>query len=103
MAYGMNNMTQQLLNSVLIQGASLEDIKNIIEKAVDERMTAFYESIRERPPVFVRRKEAAKMIGVSLPTLDQYIKFGFVKAQHLGGRVYVDEQSIISYQQKNSK
>ena len=98
----MNSVTQ-IPTSTLIQGASLQDIERMIDKAVGERIKAFYESIRERPPVLVRRKEAAKMIGVSLPTLDQYIKFGFVKAQHLGGRVYVDEQSIISYQQKNNK
>ena len=99
----MKQETQSVQNSVLIQGATLQEIESMINRAVENRMEEFYDRIREKPPVLVKRKVAAQMIGVSLPTLDQYIKFGFVKAQHLGGRVYVEEKSIISYQQKNNK
>ena len=91
--------SSQLVNSVLIQGATLADIERMINRAVDARMQAFYESIKEKPLVMIKRKEAAKMLGVSLPTLDQYGKFGILHPQHLGGRVYYDEAEIEKYKQ----
>lgn len=76
--------TRNYSNSVLIQCATLSDIERMINSAVDARMAAFYESIKEKPPVMIKRKEAAKMLGVSLPTLDQYSKFGILHPKHLG-------------------
>lgn len=96
MAYGMNNMTQQLQNSVLIQGATLADIEAMVSRAVERRMSEFYERIKEKPPVLVRRKEAAKMIGRSLPTLDAYAKAGILHARHIGGCVYYEEGELLS-------
>ena len=88
-------------NAVLIQGATLADIEAMVNRAVEKRMAEFYERIRDKPPVLVRRKDAAERLGVSLPTLDMYAKHGFIRAKHLGGRVYIDESSILSYQQQN--
>lgn len=90
---------KQFINSVLIQGATLSDIERMVNRAVDARMKAFYESIKEKPPVMIKRKEAAKMLGVSLPTLDQYSKFGILHPKHLGGRVFYDEAEIEKYKQ----
>ena len=91
--------SSQLVNSVLIQGATLADIERMINRAVDARMKEFYDSIKEKPPVLVKRKAAAAILGVSLPTLDSYGKFGILHPQHLGGRVYYDEAEIEKYKQ----
>lgn len=87
----------QLVNSVLIQGATLSDIERMINRAVDARMKAFYDSIREKPPVYIKRHEAARLLAVSLPTLDAYGKHGILHPKHLGGRVFYDEAEIISF------
>ena len=88
-------------NAVLLQACTLQDIERMINRAVGERMKAFFESIREKPPVLIKRKDAAKRLGISLPTLDAYAKAGFLDAQHLGGRVYFTEASIEKYQSQN--
>lgn len=90
-------------NAVLIQGATLADIERMIDKAVEKRMSAFYESIKEKPPALIKRKEAASRLGVSLPTLDAYAKAGFIRPHHLGGRIYFNEAEIEQYQQKNKQ
>ena len=87
-------------NAVLIQGATLSDIERMIDKAVAKRMADFYEQVREKPPVLIRRMVAAKRLGVSLPTLDQYAKAGFLHAKHLGGRIYFDEAEVEQFRQK---
>ncbi len=95
----MNTANPSPQNAVLLQGCTLADIERMINKAVGERMNAFYESIKERPPVLIKRKVAAERLGVSLPTLDMYAKHGFLRAQHLGGRVYFDEADVEKYAQ----
>lgn len=87
----------QLINSVLIQGATLADIERMINRAVDARISAFYETIKEKPPVMVPRIEVAKRLGISLPTLDAYGKHNILHPKHLGGRIYYNETEIISF------
>lgn len=90
-------------NSVILQGATLSDIERMIERVIDDRMKAFYDSIRQRPPVLVRRKDAAAAIGVSLPTLDAYAKAGTLHARHVGGRVYYLEEELLSFRSFTAK
>ena len=87
-------------NSVLVQGATLSDIESIIARTIDKRMMAFYDTIREKPPVLIRRKDAARMIGVSLPTIDAYGRCGILHPKHLGGRVFYDERELQSYKRR---
>ena len=64
----------------------------MINRAVDARMKAFYDSIREKPPVYIKRHEAARLLSVSLPTLDAYGKHQGTAATvlgHLAGTVAV--------------
>ena len=86
----------EIHNSVLVQGATLSDIEAMVDRAVERRIRAFYESVRERPPVLVRRKDAAAMIGVSLPTLDAYGRCGILHPRHIGGRVFYEEGELLS-------
>ena len=60
----------QLVNSVLIQGATLADIEAMIDRAVAKRMEKFYKSIQPKPDPLIKRVDAARLLGVSLPTLD---------------------------------
>ena len=96
-------MTDQknISNAILIQGATLQDIEHMINRAVGERMKAFYETIREKPPVLIKRKDAAARLGVSLPTIDQYGKCGILHPQHVGGRVFYEEAELERYEQRN--
>lgn len=81
-------------NSVLIQGATLEDIERMVNRAVDARMKAFYESIQPKPDPLIKRVDAAKQLGVSLPTLDNYGKYCILHPRHVGGRVYYAQSEI---------
>ena len=87
----------EMQNSVFVQCATLADIEAIVDGAIDRRIKAFYESIRQKPPVLVRRKEAARMIGVSLPTIDAYGKYGILHPRHIGGRVFYLEDELLSH------
>jgi len=91
---------EQIQNSVLIQGATLADIERTVDRAVEKRMKAFYDSIREKPPILVKRKDAAKMLGVSLPTIDKYGLYGILHPKHVGGRVFYSEDELLAHASK---
>jgi hypothetical protein len=95
--------TLQTNNAVLIQGCTLADIEAMVNRAVEKRMKDFYENIKAKPPVLIKRKDAAERLGVSLPTLDAYAKAGFLHAQHLGGRIYFIEEEVEQYRKGTSK
>ena len=93
--------TEALQNAILIQGVTLEDLERMIDRAVKARMEAFYESIRTKPEVLIKRKEAAHLLGVSLPTLDAYGRVGILHPKHVGGRVFYTQSEIEKYKQNN--
>ena len=79
-------------NAVLIQGFTLSDIERMVNKAVERKMADFYGRFCNKPPVLITRKDAAKRVGVPLPTIDAYAKAGFLHARHIGGRVFFEEE-----------
>ena len=97
----MDNTAPSPGNSVLIQNATLDDLRDIIDAAVEKRIAEFYKSVTVKPPCLIKRKEAAAMLGVSLPTIDAYARSGILHAKHVGGRVFFDEEEIKKYKQSN--
>lgn len=81
-------------NCILVQCCTMADLERMIDKAVKKAVTKFYEDIQPKEPVYVKRKEAAEMMGVSLPTLDAYAKAGIIHAKHVGGRIYYDKDQL---------
>ena len=84
------------MNSVLIQGVTLSDIEAMIERVIDRRFDSLVEEVRPRKSQLVKRVDAAKLLGVSLPTLDAYARAGWLRSRHIGGRVYFDEEDLRS-------
>lgn len=95
--------TTNIANSVLIQGATLADIERMIDRAIAKRMENFYQSIQPRPDPLVKRVDAAKQLGVSLPTLDNYGKFGILHPRHVGGRIYYAQSELDTYKFNKKK
>ena len=95
--------TTNIANSVLIQGATLADLERMIDRAVAKRMEDFYKSIQPKPDPLIKRVDAAKQLGVSLPTLDNYAKFGILQPHHCGGRVYYAQSELDRYMFNHKK
>lgn len=50
--------------------------------------------LQARPAMLVSRREAAERLGVSLPTLDRYVRAGLVRAEKVRRRVMVDPTAL---------
>lgn len=81
-------MQQQLLISL-----SPEELRGMVEDAVKTALAGFKQ--QAPAPKLLSRKEAAKFLGVSLVTLDQWEKDGKVKSSRIGSRVRYLEADLI--------
>lgn len=95
--------TTNIANSVLIQGATLADLERMIDRAIAKRMEDFYKSIQPKPDPLVKRVDAARLLGVSMPTLDNYGKYGILHPRHVGGRIYYAQSELDTYLYNHKK
>lgn len=73
------------MQSIILQGLSVADLRNLIAEVINEH--------RQAPPTnapvveFITRREVAKLLQISLPTLDDYSKRGIIPAYRFGNKV----------------
>ncbi|MBO7557332.1 MAG: helix-turn-helix domain-containing protein [Bacteroidaceae bacterium] len=82
-------MIMEDFQKVLMQIA--EPLINVI---VDRVAVKVKQLEKEKEPRFYSRKEAAKLLHVSLPTLNEYTKQGRLKSRRINGRVLYDANEI---------
>lgn len=85
-------------NAMLIQGATMIDLESMMSRLLDKKLADIIEStprVEESPKDgLYKRKDAAKMLQVSFPTLDAWTKAGIINARRIGTRVYYTEKDI---------
>lgn len=74
------------MNNFILTQISLEDFESRLEKVIQSAITLAEVKKESNPDleVFLTRKEAAKLLRISLPTLTRYVKAGIVPAVLLG-------------------
>lgn len=78
------------MQSLLIQSVSKAELQELIKDSVEQAVKNCLSSLvlptsQENHGQSLSKKEAAKYLKVSIPTLTKYVKEGFVKAFRLGG------------------
>lgn len=85
-------------NAMLIQGATMNDLESMMSRLLDKKLADIIEStpkVEEGPKDGLhKRKDAAKRLQVSLPTLDAWTKAGIINARRIGTRVYYTDKDI---------
>jgi len=73
-------------DSILIRYLTIEELQNIIRSAIREEIQlALDKKLDENK--YLTRKEAAALLKISLPTLNQYTKIGIINGFRIGTRV----------------
>lgn len=78
----------------ILYGITIEELKivvsELLNKSIDKLINKNSSPVA---PVFITRKEAANILKISLPTLDEWTKRGFIKAYRIGnGKRYIMEE-----------
>lgn len=82
----------------MTQTISIQLTPDELRKIVREEVLTVVEPILQNPSPTDKqpktRKETAKLLGVSLPTLNQKTKEGKIKAHRFGGKVFYKPEDI---------
>lgn len=73
-------------DSILIRYLTIEELQNLIRSTIREEIQL---ALDKKPDEnkYMTRKEAAALLKISLPTLNQYIKIGIINGFRIGTRV----------------
>jgi len=85
------------MENLILHQTPLSEIEAIIEKVVSKQ----FQSVKltpqpEKEEKLFSRLECSKLLGISLPTLHEYTKKGFIQAVRIGSRVRYRKQDIDS-------
>ena len=77
------------MQTVQIQQINVSDLQTIISETVKNELKNFIpkQPSNKKTDIYGTRKEVAKELKVSLPTLNEYTKNGTIKGYRIGGRV----------------
>lgn len=71
---------------VLLHTFELSDIKKVVEEVLEKKLQSFIPQEKEKLTL-LSRKDTAKLLCISLPTLHDWTKNGTIKAHRIGNRI----------------
>ena len=71
---------------VLLHTFELSDIKKVVEEVLERKLKSFIPQEKEKLTL-LSRKDTAKLLCISLPTLHDWTKNGTIKAHRIGNRI----------------
>jgi len=84
-------------NEIILNGISFEQLENSIKTIVQNEVQKIVLGLTPAPepvPELITRKETAQILGISLPTLNDWTKTGIIPAQRIGTRVRYHRTSV---------
>jgi excisionase family DNA binding protein len=84
------------MSNLILTSLPLEQLKTEISEAVLMQIAPYLPSAHSKPQPteLLTRKEAAKLLGVSLVTLNQWTRDGRVKGYHISSRVRYKREEL---------
>lgn len=94
-------------HAILIQGITMDELESMMSRLLDKKLADIIGAtpkVEESPKDgLLKRKDAARKLQVSLPTLDSWTKLGIINARRIGTRVYYTDKDINDALKKVSK
>ncbi|WP_274474212.1 helix-turn-helix domain-containing protein [Mangrovimonas aestuarii] len=80
----------------MLHTIELSDIKKVIEEVLEQKLKGVQTpTTQKKEYTLLSRKDTAKLLCVSLPTLHDWTKTGIIKAHRIGSRVLYKEYEIL--------
>lgn len=85
------------MNEIILNGISFEQLKEEFKTIVQNEVQKIVSGLTTAPetaPELITRKETALILGISLPTLNDWTKNGTIPAQRIGTRVRYNRANV---------
>ncbi|MEJ7823694.1 MAG: helix-turn-helix domain-containing protein [Chitinophagaceae bacterium] len=80
--------------SIILTGLTLEDFFLRIEKIIETKIGNRVQTKTENQSEYITRKEVAELLKISLPTLHDWTKQGWLPSYKMGNRVLYKRSEI---------
>jgi excisionase family DNA binding protein len=84
-------------NEIILSGISFEQLQDSFRTIVQNEVQKIISGLTPTPepaPELITRKETAQILGISLPTLNEWTKNGTLPAQRIGTRVRYQRANV---------
>lgn len=82
------------MDPILLNGINLSDIKKVLREVLEEKSNDFAKPVKSEDQEYLSRKEVAKLLKISLTTLNDWSKQGIIQAYRIGNRVLYKKKEI---------
>lgn len=87
------------MTQILLNGVSLEGLLERIEQLIDAKIGVLPTNT-EKQSDYITRKETAELLKITLPTLHDWCKVGYLKPYKIGARVLFKKSEVIATLEK---
>jgi excisionase family DNA binding protein len=77
----------------LLIGTHIDDLLKRIEQIIDKRLNSLSPQTQKQSE-YISRKDVGKLLKVSLPTLHEYTKLGWLQSYKIGNRVLYKREEV---------
>lgn len=82
------------MEQIILHSTPKDELVNIFREILQSELASFKPVQENTSNLLYTRKEVAKMLGISLPTLHEWTKGGSIKAHRIGTRVRYKEKDV---------
>jgi excisionase family DNA binding protein len=80
---------------ILFTGVKLNELLERIGQLIDAKISHLPQTTTKEQSGYLSRKEVAKLLKITLPTLHDWTKLNYLKAYKMGTRVLYKESEVI--------
>jgi excisionase family DNA binding protein len=80
--------------AVMFTGITVNDLLLKIEQIIDAKISSHLQSSKKNQSEYLTRKEVSKLLKITLPTLHEWTKLGWVIAYKAGNRVLYKQHEV---------
>lgn len=81
------------MNQILLNGISLNDLLQHIGQVIDDKLKQTHK--KETPKTsFLSRAQVSQLLKISLPTLNEWSKLGWLQSYKIGNRVLYKQNEV---------
>ena len=82
------------MKTIILSGLTVDDLIFHIEAIFEAKMSSQIQKKTEKESQYITRKEVASLLKVSLPTLHDWTKLGWLKSYKIGNRVLYKKDEV---------
>ena len=84
-------------NEIILSGITFDELKESFKSIVQSEVQKIVSGLTTAPepaPELITRKETVAILGISLPTLNEWTKKGIIPAQRIGTRIRYNRADV---------